>query len=268
MYALTKEEPPESLRALASLDQWERVVETRARQAIQFGDYWRARNLLDERPDRTSGSALYAVEGLSLMMTGDLKGAEERIEAGIASAELVNRVDRLVELWRLRGQLYERQKRFADSDEALVKAQNLAMRADLVVLALQIYAGRARLSTLGPVDAPPPEELAEIVNAASDTDFASVRLQIRGLYRTCGPHSLPLLRKGLRVFRLDGNPALNPVFRDSRFGKDFAAMQKDGRTNEFLLKLLDERPDDAELRRNIANALEEALNPTRSQRLK
>jgi tetratricopeptide (TPR) repeat protein len=258
VYEITQRDPPPELRPLASLEQWERVVETKARQALQYGEYDSAERLLKERDERTPGSALYAIAAVCRMRDGDNGTAEELLNRGIESAEGVNRIDRLAELYRLRGELRERQSNYPDANASMALAQQLAMRMGTPVLALQICAERARVAEAAEPGAPPVEGLDEIVKACGDADFASVRLQLRGLFRICGPRSAPLLLKGLRVFKLDHLPYMpdTPFWAEEAYG-----MAVQGRLNEFLQKLLEREPENASTREAISWILEDALNP-------
>jgi tetratricopeptide (TPR) repeat protein len=262
VFVQAKREPPPELRALASLEQWEHLVESKARQAIEYGDFPQVEKLLAERPDRSPGSALYAIEALASMNTGNYSAARSQLEKGIASAQAVNRIDRLVELWRLLGELNREQGDFTAADEAMGQAQKMAMRMGSALLALQIYASRVNLSTHG---APLPDisELHEILKATSDTDFASARLQLLGLFRLCGEHSIPLLLKGLRVFKLEYLPYLPtpPSWMD-----EAVKMQSQRRVNEFFQQLLESHPEDTAARTALAGILEGALNPNQSAR--
>ena len=262
VYIQSKREPPPELRTVASLDQWENLVETKARQAIEFGDFTQVQMLLAERSDRTAGSALYALGALASMNTGNYLAARNQLDQGISSAQSVNRIDRLVELWRLLGELNREESNFIAANEAFATAQKLAMRMGSAVLALQIYASRANLSANG-VPLPDSSELDEILKATSDADFASVRLQLLGLFRLCGEHSVPLLLKGLRVFKLEYVPYLptQPSWADEAF-----QMQSQKRVNEFFQKLLESHPEDTAVRSALAEILEQALNPNVSAR--
>ena len=137
------------------------------------------------------------------------------------------------------------------------------MRMGVPVLALQIYAERVRLSEVGGGSPPPVSELDEIVKATSDSDFASVRVQLRGLFRLCGRNSVPLLVKGLRVFKLLYlNYSANfPV----SFEEPLRIMNAN-RLNEFFQGQLERAPEDMQTRAAIADVLEDALDPSRSAR--
>jgi len=263
VYVLTKGTPPQELRAIASLEQWEKVVESKARPALQYGQFTLVRQLLDERPDRTPGSALYAIAAVAAMSEGNHELAWVQLDRGIESAQSVNRIDRLVELWRLRGELLEEEQRYGEADAAMAESQRLAMRMGVPVLALQIYAERVRLSEVGGGSPPPVSELDEIVKATSDSDFASVRVQLRGLFRLCGRNSVPLLVKGLRVFKLLYlNYSANfPV----SFEEPLRIMNAN-RLNEFFQGQLERAPEDMQTRAAIADVLEDALDPSRSAR--
>jgi hypothetical protein len=138
----------------------------------------------------------------------------------------------------------------------MAEAQALALRIGIPVLALQIFAGRVRMRDQAPQLELPLTEMREIVRRTSDTDFASVRLQLRGLFRTCGPLSPALLVKGLRTFRLEHLPS-SPEFS---WWEHASHMARQGRLNEFLQSLLAGGPDDRTLQ-FIANMLERALDP-------
>jgi tetratricopeptide (TPR) repeat protein len=263
VYVLTKREPPPELRSLASLDQWERLVESRARRAVQYGDYPHVVQLLRERGDRTPGSALYAISAICSMQLRNYKVATEQLNKGIESAQSVNRIDRLVELWRLRGELLEEQGKYADADSSLAESQKLAIRMGSAILGLQIYAERARISDENNRDIPPVAELDEIVKATGDSDFASARSQLRGLFRICGGRSAQLLLKGLRVFTLQVVPELPDTWLD-----EAEKMAEFDRLNEFLQTLLEREPENPDIRAAVADSLEVALNPTRSRRKK
>jgi hypothetical protein len=263
VYVLAKSDPPQELRALASLEQWERVVEAKARPALQYGQYTLVQQLLEERPDRTPGSALYAIGALACMSEGNRELARVQLDMGIESAQSVNRIDRLVELLRLRGELLGQEQRDTEADAAMAEAQRLAMRMGVPVLALQIYVGRVRLSTQGRGTSPPIPELDEIVKATGDADFASVRVQLRGLFRGCGSKSILLLEKGLRVFKL------RYVTHLAHFPDSFEEPLKRinaNRLNEFFQGQLARAPEDMQMRAAIADILEEALDPSRSAR--
>lgn len=263
VYVLTRHEPPQELHSLASLDQWERLVESRARRALQYGDYSLVDRLLNERQDRTPGSALYAISALCSMKLRNYKVATEQINKGIESAQSVNRIDRLVELWRLRGELLEEQGSYADADSSLAESQKLAVRMGSAILGLQIYAERARICDDNDRDIPPVAELDGILKETGDADFASARTQLRGLFRICGGRSPLLLLKGLRVFTLQVVPGLPDPWWD-----EADKMDESNRLNEFLQTLLEREPENLEIREVIADSLEEALNPTRSKRKK
>jgi cellulose synthase operon protein C len=276
------------LRKLADLDQWERIVEAKCRQEIRYGNYASAEKLLAERAERaerTQGSALYALEATVCLWEGKPDKAMQLVLAGIDSAQSVNRLDRLVELWRLRGDILVDKGERAEGDVAMRTAQQLAHRIDSSVLELQIFAARARY-----LPEPPVDELNLILMRVTDTDFASVRLQIRGLFQTCGTRSDVLLYKGLRALKLRQAVyalADHPAYRDLIF-----RMEREDRVNEVFEKLLDwgagrtstirsedERrvfeylrhaPDIekemALVRRVISQTLEEALNPNMAAR--
>jgi hypothetical protein len=267
LYSLAKHEPPQALRSSASQEQWERFVEEKARQALQYSDYGQVWKLLSERTDRMPGSALYAIEAVAHMAGGNHVAARLRLDEGIESAQSVNRIDRLVELWRLRGEVLAQEKDFVNADEAMAEAQRLAMRLGVPVLALQIYAGRVRLSQQGLGSGPAISELNEILKFTGDTDFAAVRLQLEGLFHTCGPYSPLLLLKGLRVFKLQDIP------HSQDWPKEIAAaIQKvpRNRLNDYFTALLLNAPREEETRAMVttivANLLEEATNPTRATR--
>ena len=262
VYVLAKREPPQELREHANLEQWERLVESKARQVLQYGEYSVVDQLLRERPERTSGSALYAISALACMAKGDHERARIDLENGIASAQSVNRIDRLVELWRLRGELFSEDQEFAAADAAMAEAQKLAMRMGSPVLALQTYAARVRLSErTGAL--PEVSELDEIVKATGDADFASVRLQLRGLFRLSGQYSVRLLLKGLRVFKLQYLPFLSgpPSWMDEGL-----KMEGQRRLNEFFQKLLERHPEDTVARSALSGILEDALDPNQAAR--
>jgi tetratricopeptide (TPR) repeat protein len=266
VHVLSKHEPPPELRAFASLQQWETVVEAKARQALQYGEYGLVRQLLSERPERTPGSALYAIAAVACMSEGRYDLAREQLDEGIESAQSANSIEHLVELWRLRGELLERQKHYTEADSAMAEAQKLALRIGLPALALQAYAGRVRLlEESGAGTTPPIPELEEIVRATAEADFASIRLQLRGLFRSCGKFSAALLTKGLRVFKLLNIP-YSADFSDS-VAKEVRNIQPN-RLNEFLQGLLDGGPQDSRNRAAIADILEDALDPRRSARAK
>ncbi len=262
VYERAGNEPPAELRALAGLDQWEKLIEPKARQAIQFGDYQTVEKLLAERQERTPGSALYAIAAVCFMSKRDLMGAMSVLRAGIDSAQSVSRVVRLVELYRLLGELEETLGDAQRAEAAFHHAQDLAIRVMAPQIALQICAQRARLSR--EVNTPSPlEGLNELLKLCGDTDFAAVRLQLRGLFEVCGPRSVPLLLKGLRVFRLD--LMRFAVFRLLDLSAPDEAYAP-GRTNELLQRAIEQRPQDERLLRAISDMLEDALSPSRSSR--
>ena len=263
VYVLTLKEPPAAVRELATQDQWERLVEARARQALQYGDYELVRKLLSERDTRCEASALYAIAALVAMHSGDQAAAAEQLRRGIDSAQAVNRIDRLAELWRLRGELFEQHRDFANATAALAEAQGLAMRMGAPALALQICAERSRLHEAAGAPPPGPAEIEEIVKACGDSDFASVRLQLRGLFRNCGPYSVALLVKGLRVFKLQFIPRTPD---NEEWTQELMLGAQQGRLNEYLQGRLEREPENETVRRVIADALEDALNPNRSAR--
>jgi hypothetical protein len=265
VYSLSKHEPPQELRSFASQEQWERFAEERARQALQYADYEQVLKLLKEREIRMPGSALYAIEALAYMAQGNHLAARLRLDEGIRSAQLANRIDRLVELWRLRGEVLAHEKDFANADLAMAEAQELAMRMGVAVLALQIFAGRVRLRREGLGGGPPISELNEILRSTGDTDFGSVRLQLQGLFEACGPYSIPLLLKGLRVFKLQEVPYV----RD--WPASLAEVMKrvpPNRLNEYFQGLLlDKHLEQPNVVVSVlANLLEAALNPNLSKR--
>jgi len=265
VYELTKREPPAEIRASANLVQWETFVEARARQAIQFGDYKAPLQLLNERQDRTPGSALYAILAICLLRSGNFDKADEQLAAGIESAQAVNRIDRLVELHRLRGELLERKNDYAMADVELKQAQQLAMRIGIAVLALQICAERSRLRLRIPLLPPPVEELEDIVKACGDSDFAAVRLQLQGLFRLCGGQCVPLLLKGLRVFKLES--VFNILPPDAAWFIEANDMAKQNRANEFFTALLQRSPEDLQACSTISEILEQSLDPNKAARL-
>lgn len=268
VYLQAKEQPSAELRALASLEQWERLVESRARQAIEYGEFTQVIKILAERADRTPGSALYAIAATASMHIGDIVTARSQLEEGIASAESINRLDRLCELWRLSGELYRDTGELDAADEAFSQAQKLAMRMGSGALALQIYTSRANLSlpnSKQTTEAPPDTtELIEILKATSDADFASVRSQLVGLFRLCGETCVPLLVKGLRVLKLEYLPYLQP---QPPWITEAREMQGKGRLNEFFQQRLESFPEDLSMRAAVASVLEESLDPNRSARL-
>ena len=247
------------LRALADLDQWERLAEQKARQALEYGDYLTAANVLAERTDRSAGSALFAIDAVCATAIGQFEEALAFVDRGIQSAGSVNRLDRLVELLRLQGEIYELTGRSEDADGPFAEAQALAMRIAFPVLALQIYANRARLRRGG---TPPIDELNQIVEQTKDADFASVRFHLTGLYRTCGPESIPLLLKGLRVFKLRELPYISDV----EWPEIVHDLARRDRLNDALQYLLGKEPTNIGYRRGIAEVLEMALNPNAAAR--
>src|SRR5260370_34653721 len=101
------------------------------------------------------------------------------------------------------------------------------------MLGVQIYAERARLCNDNNRDIPSVEELDEIIRGTGDSDFASARTQLRGLFRICGGRSPLLLLKGLRVFTLQVVPRLPDPWWD-----EAEKMDESNRLNEFLQTLL------------------------------
>lgn len=270
VHVQAKKEPSSELRALASLEQWERFVEPKARQAIEYGDFTQVTRLLSERIDRTPGSALYAISALASIHTREYDKAGFQLGAGIASAESANRLDRLCELWRLSGELHRELGDLTAADEAMGRAQRLAMRMDAPSLALQIYASRINLSDYRGnakeswLPFPDVSELDEIVKATSDIDFASVRQQLVGLFRQCGERSVPLLLKGLRVFKIESLPYLSlrpELLNEAR------SMETQRRLNEFFHQQLESHPEDRSIRAAVAFILEESLDPNKSARI-
>ena len=188
VYVLTLKEPPAAVRELATQDQWERLVEARARQALQYGDYELVRKLLSERDTRCEASALYAIAALVAMHRRRSSGGRgSSCEGASIQRRRSTASDRLAELWRLRGELFEQHRDFANATAALAEAQGLAMRMgrrrSRCRSARSVRACMKRRERLhqGPAG------MEEIVKACGDSDFASVRLQLRGLFRNCGP---------------------------------------------------------------------------------
>jgi hypothetical protein len=280
LHELTHTTPSGELRKLADLDQWERVVEVKCRREIRYGYYAKAKELLSERSDRTVGSGLYALEATCCIYMGDLPRAAELLQTGIDSAQSINRMDRLVELWRLRGDVYERQSNWSAADQAMATAQNLAGRIGSAVLQLQIFCSRLRY----PQMKPPISELDDILTRTSDTDFASVRLQIQGLFANCGPDSDLLLRKGLRTLKLReaGELEYNKVYGDlvrhmvghqraneilekllnwSSGQFDLPRSEEEKGVMDFFKGLADRTQEQQRVRYEISSVLETALNP-------
>jgi hypothetical protein len=149
------------------------------------------------------GSGLYAVSALVFLHEGKFEEALRETEIGIESARQVNLLDPLVELLRLRGETFERLVRMQEADACWTEAQGLAGRIGSPALQIQIFAVRVRYLSTPPID-----ELNPILASISDTDFASVRSHLNGLFFRCGVDSDALLLKGLRVFQLFNAGAL------------------------------------------------------------
>ncbi len=260
VYVMTKREPPAELRALADQHQWEILVEVRARRYLQYADYPQAEAVLRERADRLPASPLYAIEALLAMQMLRYDVAIQKLDLGTRSAEAVNRIDRLCELWRLRGEVLQRLGEFGPAALAMKTAQTLAMRMGAPAVALQICAERALLHEKAQTELPEAAELEALVKACADADFGQVRLQLRGLFRVCGPYSVPLLLKGLRVFKLQYVPEMLE-------GPEAWEMADQNRLNEYLQKLLERDVNNSRIRQAVALALEDGLDPRRSLRL-
>jgi hypothetical protein len=201
------------------------------------------------------------------MAQGNHLAARLRLDEGIRSAQSANRIDRLVELWRLQGEALAHEKDFANADLAMAEAQGLAMRMGIAVLALQTFAGRVRLRREGLGGVPPISELNEILKFTGDTDFGSIRLQLQGLFEACGPYSIPLLVKGLRVFKLQEVPYIREWPAEIA---DALKRVSPSRINDYFRGLLLnshlEQPQRTVVASVLANLLEAALNPNLSQR--
>lgn len=265
VYLLAGREPSPELKKLADSDQWERATERSAREALQYGDYKTVRALLSERADRMPGSALYAIEVTLEMASRSLDKALKLVEAGIESAQSVNNVERLLELFRLRGEIRQRQSRPDEAEKDFAYAQSLAGRIGQAVLQLQIFADRVQVTGL---NAPlPVAELDDILARITDADFAAVRGQIRGLFERCGPLSDALLVKGLRVFSLDDIPQWEIQDNFGHYAPEIIEAQRQRRSNEYLDGLLKADKNDRALRVGLATILEQALNPNVAARM-
>jgi hypothetical protein len=265
VYLLAGREPSPQLKVLADRDQWERATERSAREALQYGDYKACRALLSERTERIPGSALYALETTLEMASHNLDRALTLVEAGIESAQSVNNVERLLELFRLRGEIRQRQSRSEDAERDFACAQSLAGRIGQAILQLQIFADRLLLAGLE--NPPPVTELDDILTRITDADLASVRGQIRGLFEKCGPRSDALLMKGLRVFSLNEIPPEEIEANFGNYATQIIESQHQRRSNEYLDSLLKANTNDQALRAGLATILEQALNPNMAARL-
>jgi hypothetical protein len=119
-------EVPRSVFANADLAQWERNITRKVQLAISDVQLELARELLNERKDRSAASPLFALEAKLLLSRPEwLPEAADVIERGIASLATSTNRGRLAELFWLRSQLNLAlpQPDISASDASLAEAQ-------------------------------------------------------------------------------------------------------------------------------------------------
>ena len=245
------------LRKAAEAEEWEIEVERKAREAIRHGSIDVAAALVAERKERRPGSGLYAVDALVALGHKEVDKALEILGFGIESVQEAGRPDLLIELLRLQGEALGMTTRISAADRALAKAQRLARASGLPSLALQILTDRLRIG-----QKPPVGELDALLRDIPDADFASLQVQLKGLFAAYAADSELLVQKGIAAFVLrrstveDAAPELAAVI-DGAYNAP---------VNAKLLALLKERPRDSSLRIQLGRVLEAALDPRQAQR--
>ena len=101
-------EVDKEVRSRASLLDWERQTEIRARTLITAGLFDKALQTLKERQERSEASALFALEADVLMLTADFQSARFVIERGLETMSSGDRPDMVLALLQRAAALHER----------------------------------------------------------------------------------------------------------------------------------------------------------------
>jgi cellulose synthase operon protein C len=200
-----------TIRAQADLEEWEALTESKVRELIRLGGLTTAQMMLGERKERSPGSSLYPLEATVLILMKNYKDAEKRLEEGIASVESTDRLYPLLEMVRVRGDLYSQTGRLEQAEEEYSRAEALAQQLGKGILQLQILVNRVTTRERIGKNRPEPTEesmeyLRRILDSIRDSDLAASRGQLSGLFRTLGPDYPDLLKRGLKVFSLQTIP--------------------------------------------------------------
>jgi hypothetical protein len=199
------------IRAQAEQQEWEAITESKVRELIRLGGLPTARSMLNERKERTLGSPLYPLEATILILMKDYKAAEALLQQGIDSVQSTDRMYPLLEMVRVRGDLYAQTGRLEQAEGEYLRAENLAQQLGRPLLQLQILLKRTTVrEVVGKARLEPTSEsteyLAQILDAVRDSDLVTARGQITGLFRKLGPDYPDLLKRGLMAFSLQPIP--------------------------------------------------------------
>jgi tetratricopeptide (TPR) repeat protein len=200
-----------AIRAQADLAEWEALTESKVRALIRLGGLTTAQMMLGERKERSPGSPLYSLEATVLILMKKYQDAEKRLEEGIASVDSTERLYPLLEMVRVRGDLYAQTGRLPQAEEEYLWAETLAQQLGKGILQLQILVNRVTMQErIGKTRPEPTAETTQylqgILASIRDSDLVASRGQLTGLFRTLGPDYPDLLKRGLAVFSLQTIP--------------------------------------------------------------
>jgi hypothetical protein len=284
-------EVDKAVRWRASLLDWERQTEIRARTLMAAGLLDGALAAFSERVDRSDSSPLFAMEADARILTADLEGARAVIEAGLEAMSAGRRPDLVLALLQ-RGAVVEERlghvsdaKRFASDaveqaratgDRALIFVARVAeyrlARLDGVVIASVLANMRDRLARsvssdlidrLRTMPGALEDAASEIGTAAPELVFETLRMS--GLDR----HSLiQTLEDEVGDARLED--ALQLDHKAAEHMRDLVWRRSGvstGRLGEELLRLLLDSQDRPDLLEFVVRAISLSADATRRQSL-
>jgi hypothetical protein len=196
----------------ASLSDWERRAERRARDLLRLNKPDRALQVLRERPERTPGSSLPVLEIQALVTLEQWEEARTIAAATIGQAPPNSRM--LLDLLVLAAQADQHLGSYGEAEQALDRAAALAERLDDSWLALEIALSRLRLARResAAADGRAAERKAELMSRwdrIDDKDLATQPQLVQSVASELGAEEFELLRRAVGIVGLrEPRPAL------------------------------------------------------------